>query len=395
MITTPKGFTFAAISAGFKDSNKPDLALAVCEGRAAAAGVFTTNLFQAAPVAVGKEHISDGFARAVLINSGQANACTGEDGLKDCRATIAMAAKATGLEETDILPASTGVIGPRMNMGAWEKAVPELVGRLGGDTPQDFARAIMTTDAFPKIATAQVTCGDKGAIKVLGVAKGAGMICPNMATLLGVIFCDAGIKAEQWSEILRYAVGESFNRITVDGDTSTNDTIYGLASGASGVEVEKGGESECDLAETVAQVCQELAYMVVEDAEGGTKVMSIAVTGAADEAQAELAARAVGNSQLVKTAMFGRDPNWGRIVAALGRSGAAFDPGQVSVAIADTPIFICGQPVREDYKTILAAPMRRTNIDLAISLGQGPGEFYLLASDLSNDYVILYAESTT
>ena len=352
------GFSFSAATAGFKKHDRTDVALVVSDTPAVAAGVFTTNKFQAAPVIAGKLRLSQSpTARAVLINAGQANACTGEGGMEDCEKAAALVAQAAGLESGDILPASTGVIGKRMDMGKWEQAAPLLARELGQAGPVEFARAIMTTDAYPKISWAEAET-DEGSATVLGICKGAGMICPNMATMLVVILTDAQVDPEAWQGVIAAAAELTFNRITVDGDTSTNDTVYGLANGASGTSFQ--GEEVSALAGAVASVCEELAELIVADAEGGTKVLRISVTGAADDMEAELAARAVGNSPLVKTAIYGRDANWGRIVAALGRSGARFEPEDVTVAICGVVLFADNEPTPGDVDGYLQAPLRKT-----------------------------------
>ncbi|MDY7000301.1 MAG: bifunctional glutamate N-acetyltransferase/amino-acid acetyltransferase ArgJ [Thermodesulfobacteriota bacterium] len=392
MIPVPKGFKFAAAKAGFRKPDRLDLGLIVSETPAAAAGVFTKNLFQAAPVLVaGERLLKSPYARAFVINSGQANACTGDEGLVTCRAALDMTGKALSLDPSSILPASTGVIGDALPLDKWEAALPELLSSLSQAGPQDVAKAVMTTDTVPKCVF-RAASGYESEVRVLGMAKGSGMICPNMATMLGFVICDAGVEPDVWQEILSRAVEMSFNRITVDGDTSTNDCVLALANGASGVDV-KGDLGP--LAEAVTKVCQDLSYMIIQDAEGGTKVIRIEVQGAGDQAQAELAARAVGNSPLVKTAMYGRDPNWGRIAAALGRSGASFDPANVRIAIAGIVIFENGKPLGLDVDAVLAPRLNEPDILVEISLGPGPGTYVLLASDLTHEYVSINAEYRT
>jgi len=395
VVPLPKGFSFATAAAGFKHAGRDDLALIVSDTRATAAGVFTKNLFQAAPVLVARDLLvtSGGHARAVMVNSGQANACTGQAGIDDCRATQAMVAGAVGLAPEDILPASTGVIGARLKLDKWEKAVPSLAASLGKTAPVAAAKAIMTTDTFPKLAWGSLTT-DTGVVRVLGMAKGAGMIAPNMATMIGLVFCDAKVGSLWWQEAVAAAADRSFNSITVDGDMSTNDCLLALANGASEVTIDSA-EGRQALLGVMVEVCQALAAMLVQDAEGGTKVLRIKVHGAASHAEAELAARAVGNSPLVKTAFFGRDANWGRIVCALGRSGASFDPNQVSLRIGGVPVFQKGAPVPEDLDALLAPHMRRGEIALDIELGNGPGRYVLLASDLTYDYIKINADYRT
>ena len=393
MIPVPQGFSFAATAVGFKYKGRNDLGLVWSQTPAVAAGLFTTNRFQAAPVRYCLDSLADRQEfRGIVVNAGQANACTGEEGYVNCRVSLDMTAQALqaqGATADDFLPCSTGVIGPHLRLNAWREAMPSLGESLGKATPMDMAKAIMTTDSFPKLAWANVVLGDQEA-RVLGMAKGAGMICPNMATMLGFIITDAQVGFDAWRQILGGAVRSSFNCVTVDGDTSTNDTVLGLANGASGLSVEHLGQQA--LADAVTDVCQALSYMLVQDAEGGTKVARIRVVGAADDDQAELAARAVGNSPLVKTALFGQDANWGRIVCALGYSGAQFDPDDVRLAIGDITVFEGGKPVQGDLDSLLAPHMKRQDISIRIRLGNGPGEYTLLASDLTKDYVSINAD---
>ena len=396
VIPVPKGFSFATASAAFKyTTGRDDLALIVSESPAAAAGVFTQNLFQAAPVTVAKAQLaaSGGHARAILVNAGQANACTGAAGIADCRETLSLVAKATDLSPEEILPASTGVIGARLKMDKWKAVVPTLAENLGQTPAMAAAKAIMTTDSFPKIAWGTLTT-EAGEVRVLGMAKGAGMIAPNMATMIGVLLCDAKVGSLWWQEAVAAAADRSFNSITVDGDTSTNDCVLALANGASNVVIDSA-EGRQALLGVMVEVCQALAFMLIQDAEGGTKILRIKVHGASSHADAELAARAVGNSPLVKTAFFGRDANWGRIVAALGRSGATFNPEEVSVAIGGVPVFERGMPVNDDLDALLAPHMRRGEIGLDIELGDGPGRYLLLASDLTYDYIKINADYRT
>jgi glutamate N-acetyltransferase / amino-acid N-acetyltransferase len=389
----PKGFSFSAVPARFKYAGRNDLTLILSTEPAVAAGLFTTNRFQAAPVLVAREAIESGRpVRGIVVNAGQANACTGEQGLANCRESLELIASRIGCEPGELLPASTGVIGDQLKMELWRDAVPALCDGLGGSTPMDAAKAIMTTDGFPKLAWRSVGAG-AGEIRVLGMAKGAGMICPNMATMLAFILCDAAVEPGWWRECLTRAVNSSFNAVTVDGDTSTNDCLLALANGASGVEAR--GETATLLAQAVEDVCRDLSYFLVQDAEGGTKVVRIVVEGAADDAQAEQVARTVGHSPLVKTAMFGKDPNWGRIVAAIGRSGADFDPVKVEVSLAGISIFRGGQPVAMDRDAVFAPYLRRGEVEVAIRLGAGQGSYVLLASDLTFEYVRINAEYRT
>ncbi len=388
----PSGFRFSTAQCGFKRPGRADLALVVSDAPAAAAGVFTTNRFQAAPVLVAREILAASPAgiRALVVNSGQANACTGQEGIDKCRATLKLLG-VLGLRPEEVLPASTGVIGDQLKMDLWELGVPSLRDNLGRVGLVDVARAVMTTDTFPKIAAREVSLGS-GAVRLAGFCKGAGMICPNMATMLGFILCDAGVDPAWWQAALTRCVDKSFNAITVDGDTSTNDCVLALANGAA---APAAGADLQILEEALLEICQDLAYMIVQDAEGGTKVMRVNVSGAASMADAQLAARAVGNSPLVKTALYGRDPNWGRIVAALGRSGASFVPEDVVVRIAGLTIFRQGTPVKADWDSLLASALRRDTVDIDIELGAGGTELTLLASDFTEEYIKINAEYRT
>ena len=397
MIKLPQGFRLAAANADFrgKKLERKDLSLVVSDLPATAAGVFTTNLFKAAPVLVSIRHLKESpCIRAVLINSGQANACTGDQGIKNCLQSLTMVSNALQsmgekIDAASILPASTGVIGAQMDMDKWSAAIPELVSSLGHTSIEEMVRAMMTTDAFPKMAGRELTLAE-GAVRLAGVAKGAGMICPNMATMLSLVMCDAVVDADTWHGMFRRAVDATFNRVSVDGDTSTNDSLYGLANGASGVRVHK---NEIPLLEqALTETLGELAYLLVKDGEGATKVMHIHVMGAATNEEAEKVARTIGHSQLVKTAMFGRDPNWGRIVAAAGRAGVDFNPQALRVTLCGVELFRDGRPTDLDFDALLEEPLKHVDIPLLIELGKGPGESRLLASDLSHAYVSLNSD---
>jgi glutamate N-acetyltransferase/amino-acid N-acetyltransferase len=390
VIKKPLGFSFLAAQAGFRYAGRKDLGIILSSVPAVSAGVFTTNRFQAAPVQVSRDHIqASPWARAILVNAGQANACTGEDGLRICRTTCELAAQAFDILPEEVLPASTGVIGQNMDLSVWEQGMAGLIDQRTMDDPLSVAQAMLTTDTFPKILWRTISFKE-GTVTLLGMAKGSGMICPQMATMLGFICCDADIQPDIWQDMLGHAAEQSFNRVSVDGDTSTNDCVLGLANGWSGVRPRN--EDLSYLGSELTSLCQELAYLIVQDAEGGTKVVRIRVDGARDTAQAELAARTIGHSPLVKTAMFGRDPNWGRIVAALGRCGAVFEPGQVRVSIAGLEVFQGGTPIVADIDSLLAPYLARQDIPVRVSIGKGSGEYELLTSDLSLDYVRINAE---
>lgn len=387
----PTGFKAGAAAANFKKAGRDDLGLIVSDRPCVLAGMFTQNLFKAAPVLVCQEILNTrGTARAVLANSGQANACTGEEGLDNCRTTQEMAAEATGLEAQEILPISTGVVGAHLKMDLWRKAVPALAQSLGSRDAEGFTRAFMTTDAFPKFAMREVTLSG-GTVRLTVMAKGAGMICPNMATMLCVALTDAAVEREPWQAMFGRAVDKTFNRVSVDGDTSTNDTILGLANGASGV----AARDEADLAlleEALTAILGTVSHMLVMDGEGACKVIHISVRGARNDADAELVARSVGHSQLVKTAIYGGDANWGRIVTAVGYSGASFDPAKVGLHLCGVERFRLGRPVNDDQEGTLAELLKARDIAVDINLGDGPGNYTFQASDLGHEYVTLNSD---
>lgn len=393
MIPVPKSFYFATCKAGFKEQNKEDLAFIGTDRQAKAAGVFTQNTFQAAPIIIARQHLGQRQDfRGILVNSGQANACTGERGIDDCKKTIKLVAEKSGLQPQEILPASTGVIGEYMDLSLWEAAVKDLLSEKNYNSPLAVAKAMTTTDTYPKMVWRTLKYKEHE-IRILGMAKGSGMICPNMATMLGFLICDAQIDAQFWQETLTKAVDLTFNRISVDGDTSTNDCVLALSNGASGITVDKSISDS--FKSLVLEVCQELSYFIIQDAEGGTKVILVKVVGAQDQNQAEIVARTVAHSSLVKTAIFGKDPNWGRIVAAVGRSGAVFSPDNVTVYLAGILVMHRGQPIQEDIDSLLAPYLDRKDISMEIDLGQGQGEYSILTSDLSFDYVKINASYKT
>jgi len=387
----PKGFKFAATQAAFKYEGKLDLGAIVSETPAVAAGVFTTNKFQAAPVLQCKEMLADGRKiSGILANSGQANACTGDEGRANCRETLNLAAKALGVPADELLPASTGVIGAQFDLTKWEAAMPALAESLATGTPENTAKAIMTTDTVHKMAEASFELKG-GEVRLLGMCKGAGMISPNMATMLSFIACDADISTEAWQTMLIDCVNLSINRVTVDGDMSTNDCVITLANGVSGVAI----ESEDDyilLRKHLLSVLEELAYKIVMDAEGGTKVAFIEVSGAKSDDDAELVARAVGNSPLVKTALFGSDPNWGRIICAAGYSGADFKAEDLVLKIGGILVFRNGAPEPGNMDDLLGPIMAERDIIIHIDVGEGPGSSMLLASDLTKEYISINAD---
>ena len=393
-ITAPQGFRAAGMHCGIKASGAADLALVVSDLPASAAAVFTLNLAKAAPVLVSQDQLarSGGRARAIVTNSGCANACTGPQGLDDAREMVRLTAAALACPETEVLVASTGVIGVALKMDAVRAGVPRVVAALNAEGGAHAARAIMTTDPFPKEAAVQ-TGTDFGTIRVCGMAKGSGMIEPRMATMLGYLTTDATVDPGMLYRALSEACRGTFNAITVDGEPSTNDCVFALANGASGVVIDEALYPA--LVEALKLVAHELALSVVRGGEGATKLVSITVTGAATDADAWTAARAIANSPLVKTAVHGADPNWGRLIAAAGRSGAAFVLDRARVRIGPLVLFEQGRPFDERAPQA-ASYLQGRELAIEVDLGAG-GRFSatVWTCDLSAEYVKINAEYRT
>lgn len=393
-ITAPRGYRATGRHCGIKSSGKPDLAVIVSDAPAAAAGLFTTNLAQAAPVLVSKEHLaaSGGRARAVVTNSGCANACTGPQGLSDAREMTVLTARAVGCDPRDVLVASTGVIGVQLKMTALRDGIPAAVSTVSADGGPSAAVAIMTTDPFPKSTAVEVTT-PRGLFRVGGMAKGSGMIEPRMATMLAYLTTDAAVDVARLQRVLREACRFTFNAITVDGEPSTNDCVFALANGASEVVIDD--ESEPALFDAFRAVAQELALGIVRGGEGATKVVAITASGAETDADAWTAARAIANSLLVKTAIHGADPNWGRLVAAAGRSGARFVLDRARVRIGDLVLFEDGRPFDERAGQA-ASYLEGADLDLEVDLGTGGAHRATVwTCDLSKMYVQINAEYRT
>ena len=392
MIKIP-GFLGSAVSSGVKKKGKKDLALIYSEVPAKAAGVFTTNIVKAPPVLLGMERVKTGIGQAVLVNSGVANAFTGKQGYKDSVTTSKYVADKLGIAESLVIPSSTGVIGGRLPIGKMKKAMPGLVNNLREDGFLDFADGIMTTDAFPKYAVKKVSIGKKrGTIAVIG--KGAGMIAPNMATMLAYILTDFNISKRALTKVLKNTVNNSFNKIIVDGDTSTNDTVLILANGKLGNTLIKDSGADYNrLEKALTEVASEVAEMIVRDGEGATKVVKIIVKGARTVKDAEKIARTLGTSPLVKTAFFGEDPNWGRIVAAVGRAGIKFDPDKIDLYFEKQKILYNSKEVMNEKKaqTVLKKP----KFEVTINIKSGKASSFVIASDLTFDYIKINAHYRT
>lgn len=393
-VTAPAGFRASGLHCGIKASGKPDLSLIASDTPAAAAGIFTINLAKAAPLFVCQDNLasSHGRAQAVITNSGCANACTGPQGMADAKEMVRLTAAALGCREDHVLVASTGVIGVNLKMDKIRAGVPQAVAALARDGGPAAARAIMTTDPFPKEYAVEVTTG-AGTFRVGGMAKGSGMIEPRMATMLGYLTTDAHVDPAMLSRALTDASRYTFNAITVDGEPSTNDCVFALANGASGVAITE--DLYPVLFEAFRAVAHELALGIVRGGEGATKLIAITITGAATDADAWTAARAIANSPLVKTAVHGGDPNWGRLVAAAGRSGAAFVLDGARVQIGSLVLFEHGRPF-DELAPKAADYLMGKDLQITVDLGAGgPHRATVWTCDLSADYVKINAEYRT
>jgi glutamate N-acetyltransferase/amino-acid N-acetyltransferase len=393
-ILAAKGFLATGVACGIKDSNKRDLCLVSAAERCVAAGTFTTSTFASPPVYVCRDHLEDGHAQAIVSNSGNANAATGEAGLADARRMADMAAETLGLPAGDVLVASTGKIGVLLPMDKIESGIRSAAEGLSPDGATAAAEAILTTDKVTKQCAVELEIGDR-TVRVGGMCKGAGMIRPDMATMHCFISTDACIGPGALSAALQHAVGVSFNCISVDGDMSTSDTVIVLASGAAGnVEIPASGDAFTAFRDALVYVCQSLAKKIVRDGEGATKLVEIRVTGAESWESARQVGRTVADSMLVKTAIHGRDFNWGRIAASVGASGVPLDPDDVSITIGGLAAFRKGHPV-EVSESDGDAAMAGDEVCIEIDLGRGPEEATVWTCDLSTEYVTFNAKYTT
>lgn len=392
---TLKGFQFSVVEAAIKKPGRKDLALIFSETPATAAAVFTTNAVKAAPVLLSAERIAAGKAQALVVNSGNANACTGAQGLLDARKTSQLLATGLGIAEELVQVCSTGVIGVPLPMERLTAAIPALTSGRGTATIDDLAAAIMTTDTFPKVAQRSGTAAGVS-YTVAGVAKGAGMIMPNMATMLSFVLTDAAIDPVLIDNIFRRSVDRSFNAITIDGDTSTNDTCLLMANGAAGTPVITAGSAEAEeFARLLDEVLLDLAKLIVRDGEGATKFVEIRISGAESDADAKRAAMAVANSSLVKTAFFGQDANWGRIFAAVGYSGARVNPDLLALWFDDVCMARAGVFSGGDAEARGTEVLRKKEVTVRVDLGLGQGSATVYTSDLSHEYVSINADYRT
>ncbi|MDJ0676590.1 MAG: bifunctional ornithine acetyltransferase/N-acetylglutamate synthase [Calothrix sp. MO_167.B42] len=403
-VTAPKGYRAAGIKAGLKPSGLPDLALILSDVEAIAAGVFTTSQVRAACVDYCRQNLQAKHgARAILCNAGQANAATGEQGVLDAQESAQLLAGELNIPPESILLASTGVIGQRIKMEAMRRGIPQVVTELSASGSDGAAQAIVTTDLVVKSIALETSIGDR-VVRIGGIAKGSGMIHPNMATMLAFVTTDAAVSPHLWQEMLSRASDRSFNAITVDGDTSTNDCLIGLVNGQSRAHAitEKGRDAD-KLEAMLTAVCQHLAKAIARDGEGATCLIEVEVTGAQDEKSARQVAKTIVGSSLVKSAIFGRDPNWGRIAAAAGRAGISFEQENLRIELGDFLLMENGQPLQFDRAAASAylkqasegAYLKEDTVFISVSIGNGNGSGTAWGCDLSYDYVKINAEYTT
>ena len=393
----PRGFQWASATAGIKASGKPDLALALCEGGANAAAMFTSNQLVAAPVTVGRRHLqtTGGRVSAVLVNSGNANCATGEPGIEVCRRCCTALAEQFGGVFDEIFPSSTGIIGVPLPSEKLIAALPRAKAALGGtaDHLLSFANAILTTDTKRKVARATIEAEDGRPVHLFGCAKGAGMIGPQVvphATMLVYLFTDLAASPAQLQQVLTPAAETSFNSISIDGDQSTNDTVLLLASGKSGVQATEKVLSA--FGEALRLVCESLAHQIVDDGEGVGHVVTLEITGARNDAEAKQIARNIARSPLCKTAWSSADPNWGRLLCAAGYAGVPFDPATVTVSIGGLPVFAFGVRSPHFDEAATHAAMSRREYTIAIDLGQAAGQSRFITCDLTHEYVTINAD---
>ncbi|MBQ9430211.1 MAG: bifunctional glutamate N-acetyltransferase/amino-acid acetyltransferase ArgJ [Kiritimatiellae bacterium] len=394
-VTAAQGFKAAGVPAGIKTPGRRDVALLAADSPAAVAAVYTTNQVAAAPVKLDRVRTAAGQAQAVLINSGCANACTGEQGIRDAEASARAVAAELGIDERLVLVCSTGVIGVLLPMDRLLHGAKLAAAALSRDGGDDAAHAIMTTDTVDKQYAVKLLI-DGIDVRIGGMCKGSGMIEPNMATMLGFITTDASIGSKALDMALREAVGVSFNKIVVDGDRSTNDTVMLFASGAAGnTELNPDHPQWREFVDALTQVCVELAKKMVMDGEGASKFVTVRVRGARSDRDARLAARAIAKSPLVKTSWFGLDPNWGRVIAAAGYSGAEVDDRRAQIFYGDLCAYDQGKVADAAQLAAMQNVMRERAFDVTVDLHLGTGEDMLYTCDLSHDYVTINAEYTT
>lgn len=384
------GFSFSGISSGVKKSGKKDLGLIYSEIPCKAAAVFTKNLVKAAPVILGQERIKKGMCQAILINSGNANACTGKRGYMNALSTSKALAKELNIDENMVIPSSTGIIGLPLAVDKIESAIPKLIDTLDKNSIEDTAYSMLTTDKFIKIASTTLKIGNKlGTISAVG--KGAGMICPNMATMLAFVMTDISISKTALKKSFKSSIENSFNKIIVDGDTSTNDSAFIMSNGLlQNREINEKSSDFKKFTKAITDVCSEIAELIVKDGEGATKIVKVEVKGAKTEKDAEKIARTVGNSQLSKTAFYGEDANWGRIVGAAGRAGVKFNPDKMELLFDGIKVYSKG--VQHQPESKYAHVFQKSKFTVTIKLKEGKAESHIITSDLTHEYVSINAD---
>ncbi len=392
-IVVPRGFLFSTVEAAIKKPGRKDLALIFSEAPCVVSGMFTTNRIKAAPVRLDRQRVRSGRGRAIIVNSGNANACTGRQGMEDATEMSELVAYSLGMRPREVYVCSTGVIGTRLPMGRIRKSIAGLTKGLGRSTVSDVAAAIMTTDTFPKVLSRQIRIGHRAAT-ITGLCKGAGMICPDMATMLCFIMTDARIEKSALDVVLSSAVQGSFHRITVDGDMSTNDTVLGMANGVAGNnEIRRDSPAFKVFSSAFSEVAYELSRLIVKDGEGATKMAEIEIKNARDKRDAEKGAFAVANSLLVKTALYGNDANWGRIMAALGSAGIAITEEKTDIFINGLKITSKGVGTGKDKKANKL--LKGKEIAIVVDLHRGKARTKVLTCDLTEGYVKINAEYRT
>ncbi len=393
-VTAPSGFSAGAVNCGIKYKKRNDLALIVSDSLATCAGVFTQNRIKAAPVLITQDHVKDGNARAIIVNSGNANACTGENGIETAIAMAAQTAKLIKCDPSEVLVSSTGVIGHRFPIEKVERKLPKIISDITNRGSARAAKAIMTTDTVPKQTAVEFEL-DGRTVRIGAIAKGSGMICPNMATMLSFITTDAEIEKSALRKSLRESVDSTFNCITVDGDMSPNDMVLILANGRAGNSVINSRTKAFEhFKEALTAICMQMAQAIVRDGEGATKFITVRVTGAGAKEEARQVGLAIANSPLVKTAFFGEDPNWGRIICAAGYSGISVDESNITISINGAAIFENGKTSSFNEEK-LRKEMSSRDLILDVDLGMGKAEKTIYTTDMSYDYIKINAEYTT
>jgi glutamate N-acetyltransferase/amino-acid N-acetyltransferase len=392
LISVP-GFKFSGVSAGIKKGGKRDLAVIYSEKEASVAGVFTTNSIKASPVQLDIKRIASKKGQAIIVNSGNANACTGSNGLRDAKEMCKITAGEIGISSDLVYVSSTGIIGRPMPMPNIKRGIPRAVKKLSPYSIHDAACAIMTTDTFPKLVCRKLKLGRKTGI-IAGIAKGAGMICPDMATMLCFIFSDIAINPDALDQALKKSVNKSFNRLTIDNEMSTNDTVIAMANGVSGNSLISGRSSSYSkFRDLLNEVTYELSTMIALDGEGATKMINVVVNGAMSERDAERVARSIAGSPLVKTAIYGRDPNWGRIIAAAGYSGSKVVEKKIDISINACKVFSKGLGTGKESAARKA--LSKKEVIITVNLGIGRGSAHVMTCDLTEEYVKINSAYST